>query len=167
MADQYLTKDYLNYLFEYKDGEIYWKNKPSKFANIYIGQKAGTIDNKNYKFVSFNKRRKPVHLIIYCMFNDYCPEFIDHKDRNTLNNLIENLRPVTRSQNMFNSKLRKDSQSNYKNIQFSKLTNKYVVRIVVDGVRKNFGSYSDIDYAKFVANAMRHKYHGEYARGEN
>ena len=166
MADQYLTKDYLNYLFDYKNGELFWKNKPSKFANIKIGQIAGCVGKENYKYVAFNKIRKPIHSIIYCMFFGKFPKIIDHIDGNQTNNKIENLREVTHSQNMLNQKLYKNSKTGYKNITFQKQNKKFVVRIVVNEKRKSFGSYNDIDYAKFVAEAMRHKYHGEYARGK-
>ena len=47
---------------------------------------------------------------------------------------------------------------------WNKTNKKWVVRINVNGKRKSFGTYNDIDYAKFVADAMRHKYHGNVAR---
>jgi len=100
------------------------------------------------------------------MFFGKFPKIIDHIDGNQTNNKIENLREVTHSQNMLNQKLYKNSKTGYKNITFQKQNKKFVVRIVVNGKRKSFGSYNDIDYAKFVAEAMRHKYHGEYARGK-
>ena len=165
MADQIITKDYLNYLFDYKDGKLYWKNKTSSFSNITIGQKAGCFGKENYQYVAFNKRRKPLHSVIYCMFHGKMPKIIDHIDGNVFNNKIENLREVSHSQNMLNSRLRKDSLTGLKNITFHKTNKKYIVRMIVNGVRKHFGCYNDIDYAKFVADAMRHKYHGKFARG--
>ena len=165
MADQYLTKDYLNYLFEYKNGKLFWKNKTSPYSNIRIGQKAGCFGKENYQYVNFHNIRKPLHSVIYCMFYGHFPKMIDHIDGNIHNNLIQNLREVTHSQNMLNSKLRKDSKSGYKNISFHKPTKKYIVRMVVNGKRKHFGSYNDIDYANFIAEAMRYKYHGKFARG--
>ena len=35
--------------------------------------------------------------------------------------------------------------------------------MTVNGINKYFGAYKDIDYAKFVAEAMRYKYHKEFA----
>jgi hypothetical protein len=35
--------------------------------------------------------------------------------------------------------------------------------MTVNGKNKYFGAYKNIDYAKFVAEAMRYKYHKEFA----
>ena len=80
------------------------------------------------------------------------------------NNNIENLRAATRSQNQFNSKLRKDSSSGIKGVIWDKSKQKWGVKIKVNGVRHSFGQFYDIDYAKFIADAMRYKFHGEFAR---
>ena len=165
MAAQIITKDYLNYLFEYKNGELFWKNKTSQFANIKIGQKAGAFGKEDYQYVAFNKIRKPLHSVIYCMFYGKMPKMIDHIDGNVYNNKIENLREVSHSQNMQNSKKRKDNNSGIKGVNFHNSSKKWIVRLAINGVRKYFGSYNDIDYAKFVADAMRYKYHGKFARG--
>lgn len=164
MAAQIITKDYLNYLFEYKNGKILWKNKTSKHANVVIGKEAGHLRSDGYKQVVINNKIYQTHRIIFMMFNGFMPDKIDHKDNNPSNNLIENLREASHCQNMHNAKKRKDNSSGYKNINFHKATNSWIVRIAINGVRKHFGCYKDIDYAKFVADAMRYKYHGKFAK---
>ena len=38
-----------------------------------------------------------------------------------------------------------------------------MVRLNVDGKTKYFGTYYDIDYAKFVSDSMRYKYHKNFS----
>ena len=165
MAAQIITKDYLNYLFNYKDGELYWKNKTSPFVNIVINQKAGCVSKDGYKKIAINKKSYGTHRIIFMMFNGYMPDQVDHKDNNPANNKIENLREATISQNMQNAVISKRNKSGIKGVNFHKASKQWIVRLSINNVRKYFGTYNDIDYAKFVADAMRYKYHGKFARG--
>ena len=162
MAAEILTQDYLNQIFEYKDGILYWKvdRKPNKIK----GKAAGCLDGKGYLQVKINNILHKNHRIIYLMKNGNLPKNLDHIDGNPLNNKIENLRPCTISQNTMNSKISARNKSGIKGVEWHKRLKKWVVRIQVDGIRKYFGSYNDIDYAKFVADAMRYKYHKEFSR---
>jgi len=164
MAAQIITKDYLNYLFEYKNGELFWKNKTSQFSNIKIGQKAGCFDKDGYIVIVLNKKQYGAHRLIFMMNYGYMPSQIDHADNNPSNNCIKNLREATISQNMQNAIISKRNKSGVKGINFDKNSKKWIVRLAVNGERKYFGVYNDIDYAKFVINAMRYKYHGKFAR---
>ena len=164
MADQYLTKDYLNYLFEYKNGELFWKNKTSPFSNMLPGQKAGNFGKENYQYVSFNKIRKPLHSVIYCMFYGKLPKLIDHIDGNVLNNKIENLREASFNQNSWNRKLNSNSKSGCKNVFWNKRLKKWQVRLQIYKKKKEFGFYEDLELADLVAQEVRDKYHREFAR---
>ena len=99
------------------------------------------------------------HQIIFLWHHGYIPNLIDHKDRNRLNNWIENLRPATRVQNQANR-------------SFSELPHKY------KGVRKNIltgekwgafiqkriiGLYDNEDEAAIAYNIEAIKTFGEYA----
>ena len=86
-------------------------------------------------------------------------------NRNATNNKIENLRPANANTNAYNQAPRKNTASNLKNVTWHKVSKKWQVKMAVNGQIKYFGLYNDIDYAKFVADAMRYKYHGKFARG--
>ncbi|WP_312721769.1 HNH endonuclease, partial [Escherichia sp. AM3] len=43
---------------------------------------------------------------------------VDHKDGNTTNNKLENLRPATRAENLKNTPLRKDNSSGVKGLSW-------------------------------------------------
>lgn len=159
-----INKDYALKIFDYVDGNLYWKTKTSKYSNIKIGQIVGFLDKENYRRVVINKKSYGVHQIIYLMFYGFIPKEIDHKDGNPLNNLIENLRQANRIEQGCNTKISKNNTSGVKGVYWHKQIKKYVVRLNIDGKRRNFGTYNDIDYAKFVSEAMRYKYHKEFAR---
>ena len=158
-----MNQDKVKELFEYKNGNLYRKVK-SLNNKFKIGDLAGTIGCDGYRTIQINKKQYKAHRLIFLMFNGFMPEEIDHIDTNKLNNKIENLRVATRSQNSCNQKIRKDNISGVKGVCWHKVAKKWVVQISIDGVRKRFGLYNDIDYAKFVAEAIRYKYHNEFAR---
>ena len=151
----------LKKVFEYKENNLYWKIKPSK--KILIGTKAGYIDKKGYIQIRFDGKFYLAHRIIFALNYGYMPKFIDHIDGNPSNNSIDNLRKCNLSENQCNSKLRVDNKSNIKGVTWNKAKNKWQVQLQIQGINKYFGLYYNIDYAKFVADAMRHKYHKEFA----
>ena len=162
MAETNFTKEYLHTLFQYKNGVLYWKQ--DRLANKIKGKKAGCIDGKGYLQTKINNVLHKNHRIIYKMFYDTLPINIDHIDGNPLNNNIENLREATVSQNQLNSKISTKNTSGIKGVEWNKRLKKWTVRIQINGKRKYFGCYNDIDYAKFVSESMRYKYHKQYAR---
>jgi hypothetical protein len=160
MADQILTQEYLHKLFEYFEGHIYWKIANSN--RVKVGDRAGYLDDSRI-FARINRKLYLVHRIIFFMHQGYLPELIDHEDRNSLNNKIENLREATKSQNANNSKVQKNNTSGVKGVYWNKSSKKWHARLKVNGKTMSFGYYKDINYAKFVIDAMRYKYHGEFA----
>jgi hypothetical protein len=155
-----LTANYLNLLFEYKDGTLY--RKVSKGA-VKAGKKVGTPQTDGCLTVSIDKKCYLVHRIIFMMHNGYFPEMVDHIDGNRTNNKIENLREATHAQNAWNSKPRADSNIGIKNITYNKKFNQYTVRIQVNQERKYIGAFKDLELAALVAMEARNKYHGKFA----
>lgn len=91
---------------------------------INIGDNAGTLSIRNdgckYWFVTINKKTYRAHRVIWELLKGNIPSGmeIDHLDGNGLNNLIENLRLVTRSVNQRNLTIRKDASSPYSGIRY-------------------------------------------------
>jgi alkyl hydroperoxide reductase subunit AhpF len=151
----------LKELFEYIDGDLFYKK--STALRIKVGNKVGWKNGSGYLQAKVDGKTYLVHRIIFLMHHGYLPKYIDHIDTNPLNNKIENLRPATVLQNNQNVKTRKDNTSGIKGIDYRKNTNKWRARIKIAGVTKNLGEYNDIEYAKFILEAVRHKYHGNFA----
>jgi hypothetical protein len=162
MADQNLTKEILNFLFDYKDGELYWKFSLS--SKSPKGTIAGYVKNDQYRRIGLNKNLYLAHRLIFMMHYGYLPDVVDHIDGNRLNNRIENLRPATQSQNSHNQKLSIKNTSGYKNVTWNARKRKWLVHLRVINKDIHIGYYKDIELADLVAQEARDKYHKEFAR---
>jgi hypothetical protein len=148
-----------HYLFEYKDGNLYWKNPVHKKN---LGKIVGYDNGYGYKKVSIKGKQCYVHRIVYLMQHGTMPKTIDHIDGNSSNNAIENLRPANTSQNMMNSVKKQKNTSGYRNVFPNKERDTWVVYITINKKTKFFGSYEDVELAGLVAEEARRKYHGEF-----
>lgn len=128
-----------------------------------IGKKAGTNHAKGYRSINYFGKLYLEHHLVWYMFNGYFPKQLDHIDGNKQNNRIENLREATNSQNQSNTKTRITSKSKVKNVHWVVREQKWTVQMYVKGKKRSFGNYYNIETAKFVADFIRHKYHGEFA----
>lgn len=153
----------LNDLFNYCDGELYWKISPAR--NVFIGDKAGYYSkNSSYGLIRYKGKSYTTHILIFFLFNGYRPPQVDHIDGNPRNNRIENLRAATRSQNQYNAKLSARSSSGVKNVCWRKADNKWEVRISQQLKRIHIGVFDDLELAELVAIEARDKYHKRFAR---
>ena len=107
-----------NYLI-YPDGRVWSKFGEGKFLRPQ-GNGGG------YYFVTLYKNQKPkTHLIhrligIYYIDNPHNFPIIDHKNRITTDNRIENLRWTTHMCNMQNLSKAKDNTSGHKSVSYNK-----------------------------------------------
>lgn len=154
-------------LFFYKDGQLYWKIKR---RGLQHNRPVGTL-NKNYKWIKTNLLPKQVgvHRVVWEMHNGPIPDgyVVDHIDRDTLNNKIENLRLATRSQNCMNAKGKCHKASNLpKNVYVDwvyKDKIKYRAQILSDGISYRRGGFDTIAEAKLAAKELRLMYHGNFS----
>ena len=162
MADLIITKDFLLTIFEYKNGELYWKIKTSK--NTIIGSKAGSLYKNGYFVTTINYKRYYKHRLIYMMHHGYMPKIIDHIDNNSQNNKIENLRNASSSQNMCNQKIRIDNKSGAKGIGWHKIAKKWRASIRFENKQYHLGLFDNINDAKQAISLKRIELHTNFAR---
>lgn len=93
-----------------------------------------------------------------------CPDsFVDHINRNTLDNRRDNLRVVTITQSNINKDKSPKSNTPYKGVSYDKHIGKYRVRVSI-GRKQYFGGYyNDTKEAAKKYNELALKYHGEFA----
>jgi hypothetical protein len=153
-----ITQDKLKELFTYNEDGTFTRNSTGKVV------KCSKTKGQRYLRIGIDSKPSPLHRMIFLYHHGYLPEVTDHIDGNRYNNRIENLREVTQQQNCLNRTHTAHSKSPYKNVYWNKAANKWAVVMSVDGIRKYFGLFEDIDLADLVAQEARSKYHGAYAR---
>ena len=130
-----------NYLI-YEDGRVFSK-KTNRFLKNYLmnhGYLAnGLTENRKTKFF-LNHRLIALHYIPNP--NNY--PYIDHIDRNPLNNRISNLRWVSREINMGNKTLAKNNTSGHQNIAFKKDKKLWLYVKQYNGVKRKWSSKDKI-----------------------
>lgn len=154
-----ITKEYLQEVFDYTDGHLYWK--VNRGSNKMIGIKAGCL-YKGYIRIRLHDKKYGEHQLIWLYHYGQIPEQIDHIDGDKSNNKIENLRIATTLQNNQNAGLRKDNTTGIKGVCRG-YKDKWQVHVRINGKKTYFGSYDDIELAELVAIEARNKYHGIFA----
>ena len=86
--------------FYYKDGMIF--NRETRSSGAVKDEEAGSVKNNGYRVVAFGGKQLRTHRIVYAIHHGAIPEGmdVDHIDNNRLNNKIENLQLLTRTDNV-------------------------------------------------------------------
>lgn len=180
MANIDITQDLVKEFFDYKDGFLYWKKRTNAKSTITIGIRAGSFNKScgRYRIV-FRGKGYFSSRLIFLWNKGYFPEEVDHKDRNRLNDRIENLRAATRIQNCRNRKSFKGSSSKYFGVSFktkkvkyrSRVTNiirvyersRWAAQISIDGKRKEIGLFKTEIEAAIAYNKKAKEHYREFA----
>ena len=111
------------------------------------------------------KNGQRITLVLHKYVKGVSPEgmYIDHINRNTLDNRKENLRFVTPQQNKYNQKTRKDNTSGYKGVGVQTHCKRYIVRIVYGGKRHSLGTFDSPEDGARVYDKKALEVFGEYA----
>lgn len=87
---------------------------------------------------------------------------VDHRDNDGLNNVDENLRVATRTQNMFNRGAYKNNTTGFKGVQLNR--GKYfVAQLHINGKTTHLGTFTTAEAAAKVYDAKATELHGEFA----
>jgi HNH endonuclease len=128
------------------------------------GDVLGSQLSTGYLYVGLHYKRYLAHRLVFYHFNGWCPEIIDHKDRNRKNNHPDNLRPATDSQNKQNGKKRESSTtSKFRGVYWFQARQKWISRVFVANKTIHVGCF-DTELEAYAARQKAvKKYHGEFA----
>lgn len=132
--------------YEPETGHFYWTRPVN--GRIKVGQLAGVVDSTGYRRIMVQgKSYMAHHLAWLVVFGQLPTSDMDHINRNRQDNRIDNLREVTRSQNMQNTGTRKDNKSGVRGVYWSAAERKWKAQIRCNGKRLHLGTFAEIEPA--------------------
>lgn len=163
-----LTQEDVKEIFEYRDGDLYWKidvyrgGERNKSILIKSGSKAGSISYVRkyaipYKIVKYKGEIYYISRLIFLMFKGYLPECVTYKDGNYLNTKIENLIEANKSEIKYRQKLPANNISHIKGVLFDKKQNKYKAQITKNSKKIYLGYYNTKEEAEKAYLEARNK----------
>jgi hypothetical protein len=116
-----------------------------------------------YNFVMLGLgNNRTIHRLVALTFipNPENKPCVDHKDGNTFNNAVENLRWVTRSENSKNMKV--TNSTGFKGVQAH--GKKFRAKIEINGKSTHLGTFETAEAAHEAYKAAASEHFGDYAR---
>lgn len=160
-----ITQELVRELFDYKEGKLFWKahrhcctvGKEAGTLQIYNGGDRMRVGIYGNKYISSR--------IIFLLHRGYMPKIVDHKDGNTLNDRIENLRDANYCKNNRNRRPQKTSSSKYLGVDRNqnKTINVWRAQLGGNGVKLFLGNFQTEEQAALVYNEAALKLYGEFA----
>ena len=145
-------KEYFNLI----DGKLFYKKRPSN--RVKVGDEVGNIGSHGYREMRCNGKRVLAHRIVWLIMTGTFPDkWIDHKDRNKLNNKFGNLRLCTSSQNQANT-----VSNGYKGVSRNK--KKWRARIMFKRKEIRLGNFDNQEDAARAYDIKALELFGEFAK---
>jgi hypothetical protein len=147
-----ITQNRLHGLFTYTDGHLIWTSPTSNRTKA--GDKAGASDDAGYVHVGVDGRDYLLHRLIYLYHYGELPKYVDHIDRDPSNNKIENLRPLTHSQNIANC-TNGNSNTGVRGVSVCKKTGRFYAQVMQNYKNHNLGFFDTLEEAKGAYQSKR------------
>jgi hypothetical protein len=147
-----LTQERLQELFNYNsDTGIVTTKLVRPGSNSFIGKPVGTVTPNRYLCVRVDNRNYQLHTLIWLLTHGKFPnEDIDHIDGNRRNNILSNLRAVSRQDNLKNIAKHRDNTSGILGVSWDKTRNKWKASIYANGKQILLGRYTSKEEASIV-----------------
>lgn len=176
-GDENITVEYVLQCLRYEDGKLYWLRRPIEHfksahgMNIWNAQNAGKEagDMKVYKSdrrwrIRINKKQYRRSRLVWSMHNGRWPvSLVDHKNHNTIDDRIDNLREATGTQNNGNRMVGSSNTSGFKGVCWDKRKGKWMAQIKIQRKCKHVGYFSSPEDAHDAYVEAASKAFGEFA----
>ena len=145
-----------------EDGVAYWRARVNQ--RVPAGARAGTVKPAGYVNIKFRRKMFLLHRLVFLSSHGYLPAEIDHIDGNPANNRITNLRAASRTQNLWNRRMREGNTSGVKNVSWCERDRRWIVQFWSGGRLAYAGRFTSLEKAAAAAEQARHTIQGEFAR---
>lgn len=151
---KHISRSYLKECFEYspENGTLRWKVRPDfhfpsspnaqTWNARFAGREVGSITATGYRRLSLDKRWYLAHRLIWRMVVGEWPDQIDHINGDRLDNRIENLRSVSRMENMRNRMLPRNNETGVHGVHWKPRDGVWHAQIGIDGRIQYLGSFA-------------------------
>ena len=150
---------------EYHTITLYGKNAQERLAKVshrwaaHVDKHKWYVDVNGYAF-AFHRGRLKLHRYIHKLIVGHkTPLYVDHKNRDRLDNTDENLREATAAENAFN----KSYKNKDHNIKLKKSSNTYEVCIQKEGKMHKVNDIETIEQAREMYKLMAEELFGHFA----
>ena len=158
-----LTQEEVKRFFDYKDGNLYWKEMTTNKTGNIVGQLAGYIHIHGYRLIRLHGYQYKAHRLMFLYHHGYMPEFVDHINGNKDDNRIENLRAATKAQNCQNFARKSHNTSGIKGISKMPKKDLWRARIQANNKKYEVGGFKTKELAEEFLELLRDLTHGEFA----
>lgn len=153
-----VTQARLKEVFNYDELSGLFTRLLSTSSNCKVGDVASCIDSGGYIVIRIDGTLYRAHQLAWLyMYGEWPKHRVDHKDRDTLNNRIKNLRSATIKQNAENSKDRSDNTSGFRGVVKRRDCNRWVAQIRHNGSNVYLGIFKTPEEASEVYEKARKK----------
>lgn len=149
-----------------QEGVFYWTNPPKGHLNL-LGKEAGSStpsrSGKRYVNIQINGRKYKRSRLAFLYMNGRWPtEMMDHKNGSSLDDMWSNLREASATQNSWNHKTRKRSQSLPMGVR-QDVRGKFVARIGHNKTLITIGTFETVEAAHRAYQNERSARYGDFA----
>lgn len=157
--DSTLTQADLRSLLRYDPATGIFTWARSRTNRVKVGDIAGSKNAHGYVSINLSGRREYAHRIAWMYIYGYWPTTIDHKDGDTSNNALENLRDVSMQENLQNIRSAKRHNKSSGVLGVTKRGNRWLAQIVVENKTTYIGTYNTKEEAHQAYLAEKCKVH--------
>lgn len=143
-AEEFLAR--YEHMLRYDDGKLFWT--VDRGPNGRPGQEAGSVWQRDrpadrcYRRIKIGRVSYAVHHVVFVLHHRrWASPEIDHRDGNTLNNRIENLREVTKVQNAKNQFRDRRNKSGCSGVSWVESAKRWRAWITLDGKWTHLGNF--------------------------
>ena len=149
--------------YDKETGQFHWVVTSRRGMKSPYGKIAGSRGaSHGYLSITLHGRKYLAHRLAWLLTYRELPNYIDHANRDKLDNRIQNLRKCTMSQNIANSKKSRANTSGFKGVSWSSEMRKWEAALNHSSRRKVLGYFDTAQEAANVRDEKARELFGEF-----